>query len=639
MSYRNWVSDRPLISLQLPQLQNGRIRHGFAASGRLKRMLLGSVGFVALGLAVATSGTPAAAQDFFSAFSSPFYSTPRYGYPRYRPRHRAVRRETEEVKPSKPPFGDLPKGPLQIIISVDQQRLHFYADGVHVADAPVATGVPGHLTPLGVFSVIERDRYHHSNIYSGAPMPYMERITWSGVALHEGPGVGHQASHGCIRMPQAFAAHLWTLPTMGMRVIIARQELKPVDFADPHLFVHRDAPVTSSLPSAVETAQKVDPGTQSDAIDPAASAAASAPQPVAPATPQPASGTATSADATPASATPADAPPAQASAPDTGAPGTASAPALPNIVKAAASDATAPTQPVQSAPTQPSESAATAPTTPTTPTTAPTQPSESTATAPTTPSTPATSPVQPGESATSAPATPTTPTTGTVPQPSAPANPSVAATPSAPSQTTTPAPAASTAAPSPAPAASAAVAPASSVAPISLDMVPLPLSRPGKIAQGGDAPIAIFISRKEGKIYVRQNFTAVFETPVKIENPQQPLGTYVFTAMDYMPDHSTLRWNVVAMPYSPEKTVERYRYTRDYYGRLRRVRVVEHVAAADTVEAPVATPQQALARIQIPQDAIDQISRLIVPGSSLVVSDQGLGRETGRGTDFIVVQR
>ena len=68
--------------------------------------------------------------------------------------------------------------------------------------------MPGHLTPLGVFSVIERDRYHHSNIYDNAPMPYMERITWSGVALHEGVGLGHQASHGCIRMPHDFAARL-----------------------------------------------------------------------------------------------------------------------------------------------------------------------------------------------------------------------------------------------------------------------------------------------------------------------------------------------------------------------------------------------------------------------------------------------
>ena len=88
------------------------------------------------------------------------------------------------------PFGDIPTGPLQIIISINQQKLHLYSDGTHVADAPIATGVPGHPTPMGVFSVIDKERYHESNIYSGAPMPYMQRITWSGVAMHQGQNLG-----------------------------------------------------------------------------------------------------------------------------------------------------------------------------------------------------------------------------------------------------------------------------------------------------------------------------------------------------------------------------------------------------------------------------------------------------------------
>jgi lipoprotein-anchoring transpeptidase ErfK/SrfK len=600
VSIRDGLSDRLLISPGGQHLHTERVRHGLAASPRLKRILLGNVGTLALGFALATSGTPAAAQYF----GSPYYSAPRYHYARHQSyRHKAVRRQAEET--SKLPFGNLPKGPLEIFISIQQQRLHFYADGVHVADAPVATGVPGHLTPLGVFSVIERDRYHHSNIYSGAPMPYMERITWSGVALHEGPGVGHQASHGCIRMPQDFAARLWRLPTMGMRVIIARQELKPLDFADPHLFVHKDAPATSSLPPAVQTAQKVDPGTQSDVTDPAAGAATSAPQPAVQAAPVQggaASGSATSVGGTPA----------QAGQADGAAPGSGSVPPLAEIVKGAAGDATAPTETAQPAPTTLGGSAANTGTTPTTPA------------AP-----PATTPTQPAAGSKASASTP---------QPaSAPAGSSVAATPSAPSQASPPA---QSAPPAPPAAASAGAAPAVSVAPSSLEQVPLPLSKPEKIAQGGNAPIAIFVSRKEGKIYVRQNFMPVFEAPVKIDHPEEPLGTYVFTAMDYMPDHSTFRWTVVTMPYAPpEKTTEKYRYVRDYYGRLRRVRMVEHVADTDATDSPPETPQQALARIHIPQEALDQISRLMVPGSSLIVSDQGLGRETGRGTDFIVVQR
>ena len=136
----------------------------------------------------------------------------------------------------------IPKGPLQIIISVDQQTLHLYSDGTHVADAPVATGVPDHPTPLGIFSIIQKSLVHRSNIYSNAPMPFMERITWSGVALHEGVNLGHPASHGCIRMSHEFAMRLWALTRLGAHVVIARPELRPEEISDPHLFVHNEQP-------------------------------------------------------------------------------------------------------------------------------------------------------------------------------------------------------------------------------------------------------------------------------------------------------------------------------------------------------------------------------------------------------------
>ena len=152
-------------------------------------------------------------------------------------KHKPKHKEAAHVP--KDPFDSMPKGPLQIIISINQQRLHLYSDGAHVTDAMIASGMPGHATPMGVFSVIEKDRYHRSNIYSSAPMPYMQRITWSGVAMHEGVGLGHPASHGCIRMPHEFAARLFLLHSIGARVIIARPELKLAEIADPHLFVHK----------------------------------------------------------------------------------------------------------------------------------------------------------------------------------------------------------------------------------------------------------------------------------------------------------------------------------------------------------------------------------------------------------------
>ena len=147
-------------------------------------------------------------------------------------------KQTEHV--STEPFGNIPKGPIQIFVSINQQKLHLYSDGVHVADTSVATGVPSLPTPLGVFSVIQKQVFHRSNIYSNAPMPFMQRITWSGVALHEGENIGHQASHGCIRMPRDFAMRLYKLTRIGARVIVARGELKPAEFADAHLFVHKD---------------------------------------------------------------------------------------------------------------------------------------------------------------------------------------------------------------------------------------------------------------------------------------------------------------------------------------------------------------------------------------------------------------
>jgi len=123
-----------------------------------------------------------------------------------------------------------PQMPLIINVSIAKQKVRIYDANGLFAEAPVSTGMAGHPTPMGVFSVIQKDRYHHSNIYSGAPMPYMQRITWGGVALHEGVLPGYPASHGCIRMPGAFAVKMWGWTKMGARVIVTPGELEPVSF-------------------------------------------------------------------------------------------------------------------------------------------------------------------------------------------------------------------------------------------------------------------------------------------------------------------------------------------------------------------------------------------------------------------------
>jgi L,D-transpeptidase catalytic domain len=357
---------------------------------------------------------------------------------------------------------------------------------VHIADTSIATGVPSLPTPLGVFSVIQKQVFHRSNIYSNAPMPYMQRITWSGVAMHEGESIGHRASHGCIRMPRDFAVRLYRLTKLGTRVIISNSELKPVEFADPHLIVHKEKPpeIAAAPTNSVETA--------------AAKPAELTVQANAPALLQPVQSDVL---------TPQVTAPAVSADPKTESPKVENAahPADPGK----AGDATAPTPP------------------------------------------------SPAELA--------------------------------------------------------------------------------KVAAAKKTQIAIFISRKRQRLYVRQNFEPLFDAAVAIAQPEAPIGTHVFTALEFTgPDRTTLRWNVVSLPGEAPKRVQ-YVEERGRYGapgRLRRREIVDE-RASDA--PPPQSPAQVLARIDIPPDITEAISQMIVPGSSLVVSDQGLGDETGEGTDFVVV--
>jgi hypothetical protein len=142
----------------------------------------------------------------------------------------------------------IPSGPLHIIVSIDKQRATLFADGRPVASTPISTGTAGHPTPMGVFTVIQKDRHHVSNLYD-ASMPYMQRITWSGSALHQGPLPGYPASHGCVRLTESFAQLLWKTTKMGARVIVTRPEVAPLDFAHARLFVPK--PKMVAAPPAV----------------------------------------------------------------------------------------------------------------------------------------------------------------------------------------------------------------------------------------------------------------------------------------------------------------------------------------------------------------------------------------------------
>ena len=135
------------------------------------------------------------------------------------------------------------KGVLTVVVSISKQQLTLYSDGQPIAHSRVSTGVPGHATPTGVFSVIQKDRWHRSNIYDNAPMFYMQRITWSGVAMHQGVVPSGPASHGCIRLPEAFARQMWGITKMGVRVIVTYGDVTPVAVSNDRLFaLKRDTP-------------------------------------------------------------------------------------------------------------------------------------------------------------------------------------------------------------------------------------------------------------------------------------------------------------------------------------------------------------------------------------------------------------
>lgn len=134
-------------------------------------------------------------------------------------------------------------GNLQIFVSKTEQSLVVYDGDKVVATSNVSTGKPGHTTPSGVFSILEKRKYHESNLYSNAPMPWMQRITWSGVALHESGSVpNYPASHGCVRLPAAFAKELFKLTERGAHVIITDHPAVPAWLTHEALFTPR-APV------------------------------------------------------------------------------------------------------------------------------------------------------------------------------------------------------------------------------------------------------------------------------------------------------------------------------------------------------------------------------------------------------------
>lgn len=126
-----------------------------------------------------------------------------------------------------------PSGPIIAIVSLPDQRVYVYRNGVRIAASTCSTGKLGHRTPTGVFKILQKDKNHHSSTYNNAPMHYMNRLTWSGVALHAGQLPGYPASHGCVRLPKEFAELLFGVTKLGMTVVIADDKSQPEEVTHP----------------------------------------------------------------------------------------------------------------------------------------------------------------------------------------------------------------------------------------------------------------------------------------------------------------------------------------------------------------------------------------------------------------------
>ncbi|HUN98271.1 MAG TPA: L,D-transpeptidase family protein, partial [Bradyrhizobium sp.] len=206
---------------------------------------------------------PARAEGFWSDDNYyRYYEPERILLPRVR--HSYHHREAKkQIRPAKE--AAKPQGPLIIAISINKQHLKIYDENGLFAETPVSTGMRGHATPMGVFSIIQKQKFHESNIYSGAPMPFMQRITWSGIAMHAGVLPGHPASHGCIRMPMAFAVKMYGWTRMGARVIIAPDDMVPASFSHPLLVTQKPvAPQANASDKADKAASNPSSLSQAD---------------------------------------------------------------------------------------------------------------------------------------------------------------------------------------------------------------------------------------------------------------------------------------------------------------------------------------------------------------------------------------
>lgn len=510
-----------------------------------------------------------------------------------------------------------PQGPLIIAISISHQSLKVYDANGFYAETPISTGMAGHSTPMGAFSVIQKQKMHRSNIYSGAPMPFMQRITWSGIAMHAGVLPGYPASHGCIRMPAAFAVKMYGWTKMGARVVVTPGELTPASFSHPLLVTQKvvPQPVAVDVPkadvikadvtakaAAADSVSKPEMSVASldlrstvghDSRAPKVMDEASPPKPLSEQTHTADAGTSPQAEVavTLSDAAPSASPMADNAASDRPADaGMKSVKSVAELLATKSSETAASNdKPVDAKPIDDAQASLDV-----VKTDAPAETAKSEAKAD-------------DVKADDAKAQAAIVAPGDKPGASVPAATNAQPVPDAKKDQGRPSDADKAEAAKPAPT--------------------LAIAK-------GNGPISVFISRKDAKLYVRQNFAPLFDVPVTIAPSDRPLGTHIFTAEADKSDSNILRWSVVTLPSS--RNAER----RDDDERASRRRKIAGAAEIAKPAPEPDSPTEALDRLTIPADAMARITEALSTGGSIIVSDQGIAAgETGEGTDFIVSLR
>ena len=453
-----------------------------------------------------------------------------------------------------------PNTPLLAVVGLAEQRITIYDATGKIMQSPVSSGQSGLETPAGIFSVVQKEEEHTSNIYDDASMPFMERITWTGIALHAGALPGYPASHGCVRMPEDFARELYGLTKLGLRVVVAREDIAPVDIASPAFFKPKEQMGEPSATPSPERRSSTDvpagAGITTASLPAAERRARLMQQLRAIARTREVEAEAAAWKEKEARLTSARA--AEAAAPAMRALKQAEA----NLAKAEA-DLKAAEKPLEAgAPPAKIEK---------------TEQARAQATA------------------------------------NVDAKRQHVQAMQAQSQARTDA---AKAAEQEALAAAAAVA--------------LAVEAAGDAKQNM-SPVSVFISRKTQRLYVRKANMPIFEAPVFIRDHQTMIGSFVFTALDY-DTAGEMRWNVVSLFKSPTN-IERPIPA----GKTATAKGKAVAKSAEPAQTDAGPAKAALERLALSDEARERISEVVLPGSSLIISDEGPSIETGKDTDFVVI--